>query len=148
MYFGNDAGASSAVSFPHTVVKMYGKDVLVINRNLNKEIAVSLYVYGDDGRPIITLKDNNFELNPHGDWSREQKSDKTSLIVYDGQHTRVLDIKYFNEAAVGVMGIFEDGNFRITVNGDQMVLPQGTMRGFCNAGTYNDLCVGSAEQCR
>jgi hypothetical protein len=147
VYFGDNGGAASALSFPHTVVSMYGKDLLVIDRNNDKEIAVNLYVYGDDGRYLVKLINNEFDLNPHNEWTKEETSDRTSLVVYDNKHIKVLDIKYFNEAAVRVMGTFQYGKSRIVINNEQLSMGGGIMSQFCSAASHKEICIGSKEQC-
>lgn len=83
VYFGNAAGEATADIFPVTIIEMHQAKILTLNRNTNNEISVNLYVYGADGRYIVKLIDNKFALNPHNEWTKEETSDRTSLIVYD-----------------------------------------------------------------
>jgi hypothetical protein len=136
VYFGNIAG-SIATKFPHTVIAIKNKNMLTINRNDSNEISVNLYVYGSDGRYIVKFINNNFELNPDNKWTKEDTSDRNSLIVKDEHETKVLDIRYLNEAAVRITGIFRYGEAAISVeeNGikiDNPPIRGATISGFCS----------------
>ena len=140
LYFGTNAAVPRI--FPATVIRIRDKDILIMNRNEKKEISVNLYIYGSDGRYIVTLINNNFDLNPHNEWTKQETSDRTSLIVYDRQHIKVLDVKYFNEAAVRVMGIFRYGADTITIDETQIKVEPGDISG--RPGDISGNCMMTA----
>ena len=138
IYFDDDHVAVTR-KFPHTVVKIQNKDILTVNRNENGQISINLYVYSEDGRPIATIINNYFELNSNNFLRMEQTADRTALAVYDPQKTKVLDIKYINEAAVRILGNFRYGRNVISVDEKEMKIDtptsSGTMTGGCSVDT-------------
>ncbi len=101
LYYGSNAAI--ALTFPHTVMRIEGRDVVSLNRNPDGQVTINLEILGKDGRAIVVIKDNVFTVNTNNFYSMEWP-DKSSLIVTDRQREKVLDITYLNESAIKILG--------------------------------------------
>jgi hypothetical protein len=101
MILGNSASLSPW--FPHIVVRAKGENVLTLNRK-NGEIAVGARIFGADGKIIAEIRDNEFSINPNN-YFRKERPDKSTLIVYDQEDKKVLDVRFLNPTTVRFLGV-------------------------------------------
>jgi hypothetical protein len=89
--------------FPHSVITAKGEDILTLNKKDN-EIAVSVKIFGRDGRIVAEIRDNEFSINPNN-YFRKERPDKSTLIVYDQEDRKVLDVRFLNPSTVRFLGV-------------------------------------------
>jgi hypothetical protein len=81
VYLGTQSVAIAS-NFPTTILRIYGKGVLQINRDANGYISINLMIVGDDGREIVRIDDNVFTANRNNSYGMEWP-DLSSLVVID-----------------------------------------------------------------
>jgi hypothetical protein len=89
------------------VVQIAGKDLLAVRRT-PAGLSVDLRVFGEDGKIIAQVANNEFFLNPNNSF-RIGRPDSHTLVVYDNSAEKVLDIRYLNPASIRVTGVFRMG---------------------------------------
>ena len=103
-------GNSASVNpwFPHTVISAKGEDILTMDKK-NNQIAVSVKIFGKDGRIVAELRNNEFSINPNN-YFRKERPDKSTLIVYDQEDNKVLDVRFLNSTTIRFLGILNYPN--------------------------------------
>ncbi len=101
-------GVAYTKSFPHTVIRVKNKDVLVINK-INERMSITAKLFGKDGRIVAELKDNKFNINPNNYYKIDRPNYYT-LIVYDQEDNQVLNVEYMNQNAIKFLGRFHVPN--------------------------------------
>jgi hypothetical protein len=134
VYLGEGAEANGVVArnFPVPILRISGKDILVLNRDQDKSISIDLFIYGDDGRSIVTILHNTRDINEHNAYNMALSTDQTNLKVQDRQKDTVLDITYINEAVVRMTGIIRYGKYRIDISPIGMKTMHIEMTGSCS----------------
>jgi hypothetical protein len=101
MILGNSASLNPW--FPHTVIRAKGEDVLTLNKKDNA-IAIGVKIFGGDGRIVAEIRDNEFSINPNN-YFRKERPDNSTLIVYDQEDRKVLDVRFLNSNTVRFSGV-------------------------------------------
>jgi hypothetical protein len=96
--------ASYTSTFPHTVVRIRGDDVLTVERERG-QIAISAKVFSRDGRIIADIARNEFHINPNNYFRKERPNPRT-LRVFDQENRKVLDVDFLNPRAIRFSAIF------------------------------------------
>jgi len=96
LYFGNMQVKAS--HFPLTVIRIAGKPAVVMNRNADHSLSLSLDVRSADGKIIARLDGNVFMVNQNNYLSMERK-DRSSLSVTAQDGREVLHARYLNRHA-------------------------------------------------
>lgn len=96
LYFGNMQVKASR--FPLTVIKIADKPAVVMDRNPDHSLNLSLDVRSKDGRIIARLDRNVLTVNQNNYLSMERK-DLSSLSVTDQEGRQVLNARYLNRQA-------------------------------------------------
>ncbi|WP_157096247.1 hypothetical protein [Methylosinus sp. R-45379] len=108
------SSASIASKFPHSIARINGKSVAIFNMNENGNIYIDLDIESADGRKIVSIIKNSFSINTNNYYSIE-RPDRSTIIVFDRQKTRVLDVRYLNEKAIRVLGTFRSDGHTIII---------------------------------
>src|SRR5581483_11053126 len=136
VYVGNISSVQNR--FPHTVLRVNGRDVLVLDRNARGQIAITAEVRDLNGKIIATIDRNNFNLTQNALETHKPMPDKSTLVVYDEYGKRVLYVRYLNRHAIRIAAI-------LFSNGHPIDLPiQDSYNGFCskNNGGMVDFAIG------
>jgi hypothetical protein len=96
LYFGNMQVKASR--FPLTVIKIADKPAVVMDRNADHSLSLSLDVRSADGRIIAKLERNVLTVNQNNFLSMERK-DRSTLSVTDQNGMEVLHARYLNRHA-------------------------------------------------
>ena len=111
-----------AISTPQssfTVLRLYGKDVVRIDRNKNA-IAVSADIWSEDGKIMASIETNRFRINPNR-IAYFDTPDPHTLIVTDERKTQVLFIRYLNPTTVKITGVFRSsGEHPVIIDENEM----------------------------
>jgi len=102
LLLGSSAAYNS--SFPHTVIEVSNQPLLIINKKGDR-ITISAKFFSRDNRIVGELKDNQFYINPNN-YFRIERPDEHSLIVYDQENNRTIDVEFLNPSAIRLLGRF------------------------------------------
>ena len=128
LLLGNSGAYNS--SFPHTVIEVGNEPLLIINKKGNR-IAISAKFFSRDNRIVGELKDNQFYINPNN-YFRIERPDEHSLIVYDQEGNKVINVEFLNSSAIRLLGRFYLPNRPpIIIEEDFLTLGGGKMSRFC-----------------
>jgi hypothetical protein len=103
LYFGRMAVVADR--FPLTVIKIASKPAVVMDRNADGSLNLTLDVRSSDGRIIARLQHNGFVINQNNYLSMERK-DRSSLLVKDQHGNEVLSARYMNPHAFRLSAYF------------------------------------------
>lgn len=95
---------SYTTRFPHTVIEINDSPRLIIDRDQNANVSVSVDIFGSDGKIIAELKKNEFIVNENNHFKIERR-DRSSLSVYDSFKNEVLSVRYLNKKAIWINAI-------------------------------------------
>lgn len=102
VFFGNNA-AAYVTEFPHTVIQLENKQLLIINKH-DKRIIISGKFYSRDGKLVVEiLPDNAYWVNPN-DYFRIDRPDRHKLVVFDREGNQILNIEFINPQVIKIMG--------------------------------------------
>ncbi|MGC9995145.1 MAG: hypothetical protein ABSE79_07465 [Terriglobia bacterium] len=76
---------------------------------LKDQICLGVRIFGRDGRIVAEIRDNEFSSNPNN-YFRKERPDKSTLIVYDQEDKKVLDVRFLNPTTVRFLGILNYPN--------------------------------------
>jgi hypothetical protein len=88
-------------------------------------------IFNPSGDLIARIRDNEFQL-AFGQYSYVERTDASTLIVYDRGGKELLWLRYSNPNVVQLRGVFSCPNsLPITIENDRIVLPDGTQSKNC-----------------
>jgi hypothetical protein len=96
LYLGNYSAKTAR--FPVTAVQVGGKPLVVLDRNQDGSIALSVDVLSDDGRVIVRIDKNGFTVNPNN-YLAVKRLDRSSLVITDQYGMEVLNARFVNKKA-------------------------------------------------
>jgi Carboxypeptidase regulatory-like domain len=85
--------------FPHTVLMVDDKPRLVVHKESDGAVWLSLDIFGADGKIIASLDEDGFTVRP-GSYFKLTKRDKSSLRIVDEYNDEVLNVRYVNPHAI------------------------------------------------
>lgn len=85
--------------FPHTVLMVDDKPRLVVHKESDGAVWLSLDIFGADGKIIASLDEDGFTVRP-GSYFKLAKKDKSSLRIVDEYNDEVLNVRYVNPHAI------------------------------------------------
>ena len=110
IYLGNDL-AVKADRFPVTIIRVAGKPTVVLDRDPNGWLVLSVDVRSADGRIIASLNRNEFTVNQNNYLSME-RDDRSSLSVIDQDGNEALHARYLNRNAFTLHArLWSEGRF-------------------------------------
>ncbi len=105
LYLGGNLGWTTLDEI--AVLEIRGIDVLDVRRtSQGRGLAINAKTYSDDGKEIAQIVDNRLYVNPHK-LLRIERPDNHSIVVYDLEKRKVMDIRYLNSHSVRIQGIFQ-----------------------------------------
>jgi hypothetical protein len=93
--------ASYVDQFPHTVVDVDEQPRLVVNRNPDQTVTISLDIFGADGKVIAELDKDGFTVREHS-YFKFIRNDRSSMKIIDEYNTEVLNVRYVNPKAIWI----------------------------------------------
>lgn len=110
--------ASSYVDrFPHTVLMVDEQPCLVVHKESDGVVWLSLDIFGADGKIIASLDEDGFTVRP-GSYFKLTKKDKSSLRIVDDYNEEVLNVRYVNPHAIWLNALLRyPGSDRVTLKG-------------------------------
>lgn len=124
-----------------TAALRFGKQEVLSVRRTAKGMAVSAAVFSADGRAVAQIIDNHFYINPNNSF-RSERSDPSSLVVYDQKAQEVLRIRYLNPLSVKITGIFYSPKGQlILVKEDEILINRNTFRHICGGNVQTLFAV-------
>jgi hypothetical protein len=122
-------GGNAGVSDSDEVTVLTGKGIDLLSlRRTSKGLAINARTYSDDGKIIAEIINNRFYINPNN-FFRIEKPDTHSLVVYDLQDRKVIDIRYLNSHSVTVLGIFKAPGAPPCIIDENAIIIEGKLHG-------------------
>jgi hypothetical protein len=116
-----------------TILRIKGIDVLSLTRTPNG-MAIQAKTFSEDGRLVAEIVDNRFYINPDN-FFLMKKPDAHSLVVYDKQGRKVLNLRYLNPHSVTILGIFQVlGSLPVVITADAFLAEGSQMTNSCIGG--------------
>ncbi len=107
LFLGNSV-AYQIKPFPIDIFTVAGKSFLSIDNIIDK-LFISAKIFSSDSKIVAEIKYNKFYINPNNYFYIERPN-KHTLVVYDQQSRKVLDIYFINSKTVKILGIFNIPN--------------------------------------
>ena len=95
--------------FPHTVISVDKQPRLVVHRDADKTIWISLDIFGGDGRIIAELGKDGFTVREHS-YFKFTRKDRSSLAIVDEFKQEVLNVRYVNPRAIWINAVLRYPN--------------------------------------
>jgi hypothetical protein len=117
IFLGTNVGI--AKQFPYVVVRLNNQDRLVLNREPDGTIGLSVDIRSDDGKIIARLMNGKFEINEHNTLNRVH-TDQSTLEVVDQYGDNVLHVRYLNPHAISLQAILRYSELKgpLRIQGD------------------------------
>jgi len=90
--------------FPHTVLSVDKQPRLVVNRDTDKSVWISLDINGADGKIIASLDRDGFTVREHS-YFKFIRKDRSSLAIVDEFKQEVLNVRYVNPKAIWINAV-------------------------------------------
>ena len=114
-----------------TVLTIDGQDILVLERE-SGGCFLSMVLYRQDGRDVARVVRNRFEINPNN-YFRLDRPDRHELNIYDKEDRHVLHVRYVNETAFMIQGIFYGPKTKVEVTPDGVAVGTIQFSGGCTS---------------
>lgn len=116
-----------------TIVTIASKPLLAV-RKTPDGLAISASIYGEDGRIVAEVKDNEFSINQNN-YFRRARPDRSTLTVYDQFNSEVLSVRYVNPSAIRVTGVFRYAGREVLIDETKTRAGNFTMMAFCGTNS-------------
>ncbi len=102
--------------FPQTIFAVRNVPVISIDRTSSGEVTLSLDIRSADGKLIVRIRNNRFQINKNNYFSMK-RPDRSTLVVYDQNGAEVLNARFPNPHAFRLSAkIHSSGAFLDTDN--------------------------------
>lgn len=136
VYFGSNI--SWGTKFPLTILAFNKEPMIVVDRPKNKDALVitTLKIFDDRNNIIARIDEDGPWIDPS---ARKKRPNKSTLLVFDHNDKEVLNIKFINERAIQIEGIFRNSEIQrpVIITNDYMQVNNGKVMGnvFANITT-------------
>ena len=86
--------------FPKTIIRKLDQDILVVDKNDDGSLAVSLDIRNKNGDLIVQIIRGEFTTNPNNLFKMERYNDRSRLMIKDTKGNIALDLHFFNPHAM------------------------------------------------
>jgi hypothetical protein len=93
---------SSTRTFPHTVFRVSGSDLVTIDKDKDGHLLVSAKIFDDRDNLIAKLEGNQYVSTSYA--SHFKRPDRSTLLIYDHEDRIALEVKLINDSAVRFTG--------------------------------------------
>jgi hypothetical protein len=90
--------------FPHKIMTVNKAHPLILNRNKEGRIAVTMSIFDQDNKIVVGFDAGKFTVNPNTRY-RMERPDHSTLVVWDNYNNEVLNMRYINSAAMIISGL-------------------------------------------
>jgi hypothetical protein len=98
IYIGSNV--AWATSFPHTVFRSNGYDLLSLDRDMAGGIVVTAKIFDDRQNLVAEITKNRFLASNYA--SHFERPDRSALIVYDHLDVPALKVQFMNDRAIEI----------------------------------------------
>lgn len=111
VHLGDDALQVSKSNLPITLIRIHGKDAIVLDRDDDGALVLIVDVRDKNDNLIVRLDRHEFRVNPNNYFKVERPRHSRSELIVTGQDgSRVIDALYANENVFSLTGrLFVDG---------------------------------------
>ena len=128
-------------TFPIVVVSTLDptthRDLPIITLNIiNGYLSISATLYSEDARAIVSIRDNEWIVNPNNIMDKSNP-DFSTLQITDQYNKMVMDVRYMNANLIRFKGIIRTGSGFAVIN-DNGIMINGNQRLY---GGMSSLCI-------
>jgi hypothetical protein len=134
LFLGNNMAWGNKIG-TYRVLTIAGQDMISFKCTPDG-LFVSAYICREDGRWVARIVDNKFTINQNNYYLREP-TDRHELRILDKSSKLVLGVRYVNENAVIIQGIF------FAPNHPPVIITTNTMR--CGNESWNGVTFGECN---
>lgn len=133
IFMGSNVSAPD--SFPHTALRVMGKDRIIVNREQDGAIRVSLEIFDVRGILVAQIANGKFKVARQHLWDA-RRNDRSTLEIFDFQNNQVLKIRYLNSHAIWIEGVLRYPEVRspIVIDGNRLGSTRSVVKGNCSYG--------------
>jgi hypothetical protein len=97
-----------ASAFPYTVLAVNHQKAIILNRDKQGRIAVSMEIRDKDGKVVVLFENGFFAVNENNFLKRgTERRDRNSLVVYDQWNREVLNVRYRNATYLDISALLQ-----------------------------------------
>jgi hypothetical protein len=94
--------------FPYTVLAVNKQKAIIINRDENGRIAVSMEIRDKDSKIVVLFENGHFTVNENNFLKRgTERPDRSTLIVHDQWNNEVLNARYRNKNYLDISALLQ-----------------------------------------
>jgi hypothetical protein len=117
---------------PKDILLIRGRTIIATESKGSAISLKKLVVIDDKDQTLVSIDGDGFWVYP---LARLKRPDKSTLIVYDHEDSRVFYIRYLNKKALYIEGTFRNAGLSLVVDHDKMKFGNGpTLQGYCTVG--------------
>jgi hypothetical protein len=125
--------------FPHTVLRMGGTDMLVVDRDADGSLTIkTLRVFDANGELLARFDDgiiwSNVEI-------RTARPDKSTLAIFDKADEEIMRIRFMNPQSLKITGTFFRPPAVVRITDFRLLINGGQMSGNCMENSVADIAV-------
>lgn len=106
--------ASYGTHFPQTIIKI-GDDRMLTLDKVGGQISISAKLFSRDGRIVAEIEKNQFFINPNN-YFRKELPDEHSLVIFDQEDVKVLDVRFINPSTVRFLGVIRHPKYNVEIS--------------------------------
>ncbi len=133
IFYGGSVNFSTR---PDVTIVTIASQALLAVRKTPDGLAINASIYGEDGRIIAEVKDNEFTINQNN-YFRRERLDRSTLVVYDQFNSPVLSVRYVNSFAIKVTGVFRYAGREVIIDETKAKAGNFTMMAFCGTNSVS-----------
>jgi len=144
IYLGPNLYWTTDKNTTHNILRILDHDLLSI-RLTSKGAFISGKIFSDDGREVVIITDNEFDIDPNSYFMRPLRPDPHEIRFIDKDNLVRFRIRYLNDVTFDVEGIFQvpDEKSKIIIGNDKLSVDGAILSGGCfyrtNGGTRNTM---------
>ena len=94
--------------FPYTVLAVNGQKAIILNRDEQGRIAVSMEVRDKDDKVVALFENGHFVVNENNFLKKgNERPDRSTLIVHDQWNHEVLNARYRNSSYLDISALLQ-----------------------------------------
>jgi hypothetical protein len=94
--------------FPYTVLAVNGQKAIILNRDEQGRIAVSMEIRDKDGKVVVLFEDGHFAVNENNFLKKgNERPDRSTLVVHDQWNREVLSAHYRNPRYLDISALLQ-----------------------------------------
>jgi hypothetical protein len=107
---------AAIITKPITTVIAINQEPILVMEKTDGHLYINVKFFSRDGRIVAELSRNQFFINPNNYFRKQFSQDGHSLVIYDQNDLKVLDVRFLNPATVKFLGIIRNPSFDVVIS--------------------------------